>query len=67
MKKHTYSQRRRAFISTLLLIITCAAVLAATYTYKCPKCQLVQQYSQPSPGAKCPNDGWAMVSQWSPY
>ena len=61
MKKHTYSQRRRAFISTLLLIITCAAVLAATYTYQCPKCHLVLQFTQQSLGVKCPNDGSAMI------
>ncbi len=66
MKIHI-SNYRRVAISTLLLIITGAAVLAATYTYKCPKCHLVQEYSQPSPGVKCPNDGWVMVSQWSPH
>jgi DNA-directed RNA polymerase subunit RPC12/RpoP len=42
---------------------TVVVVLAATYTYKCPKCGLIQSYGQPNPGVKCPNDGWSMVSQ----
>jgi hypothetical protein len=46
-----------------ILIATAVVVLAATYTYKCPKCGLIQSYGQPNPGVKCPNDGWSMVSQ----
>ncbi|MEI6377404.1 MAG: hypothetical protein WCO97_09440 [bacterium] len=57
-------------MKSLLLTLTAFVVIGIgiayagmTYTYKCPNCGLVQQYDRPNPGAKCPNDGWIMVSQ----
>jgi hypothetical protein len=49
--------------AVVAMTMTLFAVLAATYTYKCPKCGLIQTYGQLNPGVKCPNDGWSMVSQ----
>jgi predicted RNA-binding Zn-ribbon protein involved in translation (DUF1610 family) len=62
MKSVISTHRRTAWIVSIL-IATTVAVIAATYTYKCPKCGLIQSYSRPNPGVKCPNDGWSMVSQ----
>ena len=50
-----------AILIVTLAIVTGAA-LAAVYTYKCPKCGLLQQYSMPG-SHKCPNDGWVMFQQ----
>ena len=49
----------------LALVVGLVALSAAiVYTYKCPKCGLIQQYSMPNPGTKCPNDGWIMNTVW---
>lgn len=48
---------------TSLAILTAAGILmAATYVYNCPRCGLVQQYSQPGI-YKCPNDGQFMYQK----
>ena len=62
MKPFTSHRHRTTWILSIL-VATIVAVLAATYTYKCPKCGLIQSYGQPNPGVKCPNDGYSMVSQ----
>lgn len=62
MKAITSHPNRTTWILSILFA-TAIAVIAATYTYKCPKCGLIQSYGQPNPGVKCPNDGWSMVSQ----
>ena len=61
--KHSPSSPKRGYLVAILLLLTCAAVLAATYTYRCPACKLLLSYSSPKPGVKCPNDGWTMVQQ----
>ena len=56
--------RRAILIAALSLLATAGIVLAAaTYSYKCPKCGLIQTYDRPSPGVKCPKDGWIMSPQ----
>lgn len=45
------------------MVVVTSFALAATYTYKCPKCGLIQSYSQPGI-VKCPNDGSSMVPKW---
>lgn len=48
----------------LFLIFTvalCGTVWATTiYTYRCPSCGLIQQYTRPGI-YKCPKDGWFML------
>jgi hypothetical protein len=53
--------RRAVFIAVASIVATAAGALAAAYSYKCPKCGLIQTYAQPKPGVKCPNDGWIMT------
>ena len=44
----------------ILLLLAFTAItgiaLAAVYTYKCPRCGLIQQYDRPGI-YKCPSDG----------
>lgn len=47
-------------ISAMLLLFTVGTVMAAVYTYKCPKCGLIQQYDRAG-FYKCPKDGWIMT------
>jgi len=63
LMKYPAAPRTSAAWTLGILLATMLAVLAATYTYKCPKCGLIQTYGQPNPGVKCPNDGWTMVAQ----
>ncbi len=46
-------------------LATSRELLAApkTYTYKCMKCKLIQEYGTPGV-KKCPNDGKTMVRQF---
>lgn len=39
-----------------------AQAAAKTYKYRCPKCNLIQEYGTPGV-RKCPNDGWTMIMQ----
>jgi hypothetical protein len=41
------------------LAIVTGTALAVVYSYKCPKCGLIQQYSMPG-SHKCPDDGMVM-------
>ena len=53
-------ERMRLLLLTVTaLAVATGTVLAAVYSYKCPKCGLIQQYAQPGI-YKCPNDGWIM-------
>jgi len=38
------------------IFITTGIALAAVYSYKCPRCGLIQQYDRPGI-YKCPSDG----------
>ena len=46
-------------LSVVTLAIAAGAAFAAIYSYKCPKCGLIQQYSMPGV-YKCPNDAWLL-------
>jgi len=46
-----------------ILLLATALALAASYTYRCPKCGNIQTFDRPSPGIKCSRDGWIMVPQ----
>ena len=59
MKLHKLT-RRSIFIAVATLIASVTAALAATYSYKCSKCGLIQTFDRPSPGEKCPKDGSLM-------
>lgn len=50
---------RKIFIITVLAIGLCGFA-AKTYKYRCPKCKLVQEYTQQGV-KKCPNDGRIMI------
>jgi predicted nucleic acid-binding Zn ribbon protein len=50
-------------LALLALLLVTGLALAATYTYKCPKCGNIQTFDRPSPGVKCPRDGWIMTPQ----
>ena len=63
MKTLTITRRSIAIAAILLLATVGIALAATTYSYKCPKCGLIQTYSQPNPGVKCPTDGWYMTPQ----
>ena len=47
---------RPAILLLLAFIAITGIALAATYTYKCPRCGLIQQYDRPGI-YKCPTDG----------
>jgi len=63
MIKKTSIPMFAALAGFFLLTGLCMA-FGTLYTYKCPKCGLIQQYSTSTPGAKCPNDGWTMTPQY---
>ena len=44
----------------LLLVTVGIIYAAATFSYKCPKCGLIQEYSIPGI-YKCPKDGTYMI------
>ena len=58
--------QRRMFAAGMAVlavgIVGAGTLLAApkTYKYRCPKCQLIEEYGQPGV-RKCPKDGWTMV------
>lgn len=55
---------RKAFLFGLISLFATTVVFAAgkTYKYKCPKCNLIQEYGTPGT-KKCPNDGRIMIRQ----
>jgi hypothetical protein len=63
MKSKAYLSLFAAFTGFFLLT-GLGFAYGSIYTYKCPKCGLVQQYDHPSPGIKCPNDGWVMIPKY---
>jgi len=54
--------KRRFFVALAAVVALSASAFAATKTYKyrCPKCQLIQEYGTPG-FKKCPNDGHTMI------
>lgn len=52
----------KRLVSVVLLLAAAGIVMAAVYTYKCPKCGLIQQYDRIG-AYKCPKDGFFMVLQ----
>jgi len=46
-------------LSAAMVLAAAGILLAATYTYRCAKCGLIQQYTVPGI-YKCPNDGQYM-------
>lgn len=61
MKKLNLTPRLGIVLAALALLATAGAALAATYSYQCAKCGYIATYSMPSPGARCPSDGTAMM------
>lgn len=53
---------RPAILFLAFIVISTGIALAATYTYKCPRCGLIQQYDRPGI-YKCPSDGTYMISK----
>jgi len=53
---------RPAILLFLAFIAITDIALAAVYTYKCPRCGLIQQYDRPGI-YKCPSDGTYMISK----
>ena len=57
---------RRSFVAGAAMmassVIGLGKALAApkTYKYRCPKCQLIEEYAQPGV-RKCPKDGTTMI------
>ncbi len=57
---------RRSFVAGIAMAasgfvgLSRALAAAKTYKYRCPKCQLIEEYAQPGV-RKCPKDGWTMV------
>ena len=65
MKKFI-SSRRKAItlgVSLLLLAITGIAMAVEIYTYRCPRCNAIYQFSQPNGFAKCTQDGSMLIRQ----
>ncbi len=50
---------KKITLASLTVLATVGIVLAATYTYRCAKCGLIQQYTVPGI-YKCPSDGQYM-------
>lgn len=57
---------RRSFVAGIAMVagglVGAGKAMAArkTYKYRCPKCQLIEEYGQPG-SKKCPKDGWTMI------
>ena len=51
---------RPAILFFLAFIAITGIVLAAVYTYKCPRCGVIVQYDRPGI-YKCPSDGTSMI------
>lgn len=51
---------KKTTLTSLLILAAAGILLAATYTYRCDRCGLVQEYTVPGI-YKCPNDGQYMV------
>jgi hypothetical protein len=57
---------RRSFVAGVAMltgsVLGLRKALAApkTYKYRCPKCQLIEEYAQPGI-RKCPKDGFTMI------
>jgi hypothetical protein len=57
---------RRSFVTGLSIIGTAfvaardTLAAAKTYKYRCPRCQLIEEYAQPGI-RKCPKDGATMI------
>jgi hypothetical protein len=51
---------RGIFLALAILALFPGGVLAAIFSYKCPKCGLIQQYDRPGI-YKCPKDQWTMT------
>jgi len=57
---------RRSFVGGIAMaaasLVGLGKAVAApkTYKYRCPKCQLIEEYAQPGV-RKCPKDGWTMI------
>ena len=52
---------KAAAFALVLLMVGVGAALAAVFSYKCPKCGLIQQYDHPGI-YKCPKDNWFLVA-----
>ena len=50
---------KKTTLTSLLILAATGILLAATFTYRCPRCGLVQEYTVPGI-YKCPNDGQYM-------
>jgi hypothetical protein len=59
-KMKTRTLARRTVILTTMALVASAGFALAAYTYRCPKCGLIQTYNTPAM-PKCPNDGWTMI------
>lgn len=55
--------KKGALIAALILATVTIAAAATVYTYKCNRCGLIQQYSQPG-SYKCPTDGSFLSRQF---
>jgi len=54
-------ERIRLLVMTgTALALLMGTALAVVYSYKCPKCGLIQQYDHPG-SYKCPQDGWFLT------
>jgi hypothetical protein len=58
--------RRRSVLTGIAAVFGAVAGLAQavaapkSYKYRCPRCQLIQEYGQPGV-KKCPKDGFTMI------
>lgn len=57
---------RRSFVAGVAMVagsvlgLGKALAAAKTYKYRCPRCQLIEEYAQPGI-RKCPKDGTTMI------
>ena len=54
------TRRTGPLLALAILAGLTLTALAAVYTYKCPKCGVMQSYDR-SGIYKCPRDGWTMI------
>lgn len=65
MKKFISSRRKAITLGVSLLLLATAGIAVAIdiYTYRCPRCNAIYQFSQPNGFAKCSQDGSMLVRQ----
>ncbi len=60
MKKNVFTLAASVAFLVMMGSLTLSLAQQKNWTYKCPKCGIIQTYSMPQGVPKCPSDGTSM-------